>query len=114
MKDDAGRLQDMLEAIQKVESRLDQGHDAFVADELLQVWAVHHLSIIGEAASRLSDALRAGHPEVAWAKIVGMRNVLIHDYVAIDIEIVWLAVERDLPALKRQIQTILTDLSPHS
>jgi len=114
MRDDAGRLQDMLEAIQKVEERLNQGRDAFVADELLQVWAVHHLSVIGEAANKLSEALKASHPEVAWARMVGMRNVIIHDYVAIDLDIVWLAVERDLPVLKRQIQTILTNLSPHS
>jgi len=114
MRDDAGRLQDMLEAIEKVEDRLTKDREAFSDDELLQVWAVHHLQIIGEAANRLSEALTSSHPEVAWARIVGMRNVLIHDYVAIDLDIVWLAVQRDLPLLKRQLQDILKGLPPPS
>ena len=67
----------------------------------------HHLQIIGEAASKLSADLRIAHPEVPWPRIVGMRNVLIHDYLGIDIDIVWAAVERDLPPLRVQIQAVL-------
>lgn len=54
MRDDAGRLQDRLEALEKVEHRLTGGREAFLDDELLQVWSVHHLQIIGEATNRLS------------------------------------------------------------
>jgi uncharacterized protein with HEPN domain len=71
------------------------------------------LQIIGEAASKLSADLRTAHPEVPWSRIIGMRNVLIHDYLAIDIDIVWTAVERDLPQLRGQIQAVLTASEGH-
>lgn len=111
MKDDPGRLQDILEAIVRIEAHLAGGREEFLENELLQVWAVHHLQRIGEAASRLSEDLRRAHAEVPWAKIVGMRNILIHDYLAIDLDIVWVAVERDLPVLKGQVQLILEQLT---
>ena len=114
MKDDSGRLQDILEAIEKIETHLAGRREEFLANELLQVWAVHHLQIVGEGASRLSEDLRRTHPEVPWPKLVGMRNVLIHDYLAIDLDIVWVAVERDLPVLKGQIQAILVQFAGSS
>jgi len=78
------------------------------------VWAVYHLQVIGEAASKLSDDLVKAHPEVPWSRVVGMRNVLIHDYLAIDVDIVWVAVERDLPLLRPQVQALLKGLASHS
>lgn len=107
MRDDANRLKDILEAIDKAEAHTGGGHAESQTNELLQVRAVHHLQIIGEAASKLSADLRTAHPEVPWSRIIGTRNVLIHDYVAVDIDIVWTAVERDLPELRVQIQAIL-------
>jgi uncharacterized protein with HEPN domain len=77
------------------------------ADELVQVWTVHHLQIIGEAARALSPAYRQAHPEVPWARIIAMRNILVHDYFAVDLEEVWSAVEQDLPVLKRQVMALL-------
>ncbi len=54
MRDDAGRLQDILEAIDKIQKHASRGREAFETDELLQVWAVHHLQTIGEAANKMS------------------------------------------------------------
>lgn len=66
MRDDRERLLDMLEAIQKIEQYA--GDDAFSSqnEELVEIWMIHHLQIIGEAASRVSSELRAKHPEVSW------------------------------------------------
>ncbi len=110
MKDDLGRLGDILEAIDKIQQRSGGGRAAFEAEELLQVWAVHHLQIMGEAASRLSPELTAGHLEVPWSKIIGMRNILVHDYFGIDIEVVWNAVAGDLPLLKSNVENIIKEL----
>ncbi|MGH8003063.1 MAG: HepT-like ribonuclease domain-containing protein, partial [Brasilonema sp.] len=51
------------------------------------------------------------HPEVPWSQIIGMRNILTHNYFEIDLDVVWSAVERNLPNLKQQIETILQVLS---
>lgn len=110
MRGDFERLQDVLEAISKIEAQVSSP-EAFVADELLQVWVVYHLQILGEAASKVSPDLRDQYAEVPWKQIVGMRNILVHDYFGIDCDLVWTVVERDLPTLKQQIVTILQALS---
>ena len=109
MRDDRERLRDIQEAIGRIEKHTGQGRDAFERDELVQNWIVHHLQIIGEATRHLSSPLKERHPEVPWPHIIGMRNILVHDYFAIDIEAVWQAVERDLPALKLKIDAILNE-----
>ncbi len=72
---------------------------------------VHHLQIIGEAARSLSETLRQSHPEVPWAQIGAMRNILVHEYFDVDLEEVWVTVERDLPSLKGTLQHILAQLA---
>jgi uncharacterized protein with HEPN domain len=74
------------------------------------VWVVHHLQIIGEAASKISEALREEHPEVAWGGMIGMRHVLVHDYFETNARIVWKVVEHDSPVLKPQLEAILKTL----
>jgi uncharacterized protein with HEPN domain len=107
MRDDAERLQDILEAIAQIEKYAARGLEAFERDELIQVWMVHHLQIIGEAVRSLSETLRQAHPEVPWAQIEAMRNILVHEYFDVDLEEVWVTVERDLPGLKDTAQHIL-------
>lgn len=106
MRRDEHRLADILEAIAKIEQVVARGRAAFEQDEMIQVWIIHHIQIIGEAARSLSSSIRERHPEVPWALVVGMRNILVHDYFGIDLEEVWAVVERDLPVLRGQIEAI--------
>ena len=108
MRDDRERLLDIQEAIERIEKYASHGRDAFEREELIQTWVVHHLQIIGEASRSLSDGFRSSHPEIPWSQIIGMRNILVHHYFGIDVAAVWAAVERDVPSLKRQIQTIVS------
>ena len=109
MRRDAERLQDIIEAIERIERYAQRGKEAFVHDELLQTWVVHHIQIIGEAARKLSDELRARDQEIPWPEIIAMRNVLVHDYFGIDVDEVWSTVEDDLPGLKRRVRTLLAN-----
>ena len=114
MRDDRERLLDILESIERIQKYAVRGRKAFESDELIQTWMVHHIQIIGEAASKISNATRAAHPEVIWPRIVAMRNVLVHVYFGIDLDEVWMTVERDIPTLKRQAEAILRELEGSS
>lgn len=107
MRSDRERLLDIAEAIDRITRYASRGRADFEAQELIQTWVIHHIEIMGEAASRISPELREAHPEIPWAQVVAMRNVLAHDYFGIDVERVWNAVERDLPELRRQVQVLL-------
>lgn len=107
MRDDRVLLEDILEAIVQIERYATQGRELFLGDELIRVWIIHHIQVIGEAARRLSPGFRSLHDDVPWSEIVAMRNILVHDYFGIDENEIWLAVEHDLPELRRQIELIL-------
>ena len=107
MREDRERLKDILEAIEHIEKYAAQGRKTFEQDELIQTWILHHLLILGEATSRISDEFIEKHPNIPWTKITGMRNILIHHYFGIDLEVVWSVVEKDLPDLKKKLQFFL-------
>ena len=103
------RLQDILDAIANIERYASRGREAFERDELIQVWIVYHLQIIGEAVARLGHDFHSAHPEVPWAQIVAMRNILVHEYFGMDLDEVWQTVERALPGFKRAIEGLMQD-----
>ena len=107
MRRDLERLQDVLEAIGRIQQQLTRGRQAFDSDPLLQVWVIHHWEIIGEACRALAEETRARHPEVPSAAIIGMRNILVHDYFGLNLDAVWSAADRDIPRLREQIQAIV-------
>jgi uncharacterized protein with HEPN domain len=110
MRSERERLLDILEAIERIEKYAEEGKEIFESDELIQTWVVHHITIIGEACSKLSNEFQARYANVPWADIIGMRNILVHHYFGIDTDAVWSVVEHDLPELKFNVQAILKGL----
>jgi uncharacterized protein with HEPN domain len=106
------RLEDILEAVEQIETEQAKGKAAFDENPLVQVWMVHHLMIIGEAVRAIDPAERSKYPSVPWRQIAGMRNILVHDYFRINQEIVWETVEKHLPVLKTEVEQILGQLPP--
>ncbi len=109
MRGDRERLLDILEAIEKIQNRASGEHAKFMADELIQVWCLHHIQIIGEAAANVSASLKDQYSHVPWQDIIAMRNVLVHQYFGIDLQEIWNTVNKDLPLLKAQAQGILEE-----
>ena len=111
MRRDAEYLRDILEASDAVK-RFLAGVDRteFERDELRQGAVVHRLTVIGEAAAKLPDALRARAPGVDWRRVVAFRNLVVHAYFAIDWRVVWMVAIRDLPVLRRETEALLRGL----
>ncbi len=107
MRDDHERLRDILEAIDAILKYARRGKTAFESDELIQTWILHHLLILGEVATGLSDSFREQSDHMPWRKIIGMRNILIHHYFGIDLKAVWDVVDIELPKLKEAIDALL-------
>jgi uncharacterized protein with HEPN domain len=100
----------MLTAIGAIEEFTARGRREFDQNRVNQVWIVHHLLIIGEAARGLSEELRGATPDVPWADIIAMRNLLIHEYFGIDRNEVWSTAVNDLPILRRHVEAMLVRL----
>jgi uncharacterized protein with HEPN domain len=96
---------DALDAVLEFSKGLDETD--FKKDKLIQAGVIQKLEVMGEATKRLSAKFKVGHPEVAWRRIAGMRDKLIHDYLGVDLDLVWRVVQNDLPELRRKIKAIL-------
>jgi uncharacterized protein with HEPN domain len=101
-------LRHILDAIQKIESYVSVGHETFITTSHWQDAVIRQLEIIGEAAKRLSPELRSRYPQIPWKRMAGLRDVLIHDYLGVDISMVWQITQTYLPELKLQIEAILS------
>jgi uncharacterized protein with HEPN domain len=105
---DASFLSDILEATRRIEAIVvATSEQSFLSDAILQAAVLHHLTVIGEAITRLSLPVRERHPEVSWRQIVSVRNRIVHAYFDLDWQILWVAAVEDIPALRRQITAIL-------
>lgn len=114
MRDDRERLLDIRDAIANIERYSRLGSDVFDRDELIQNWVLRHIQIIGEAVRELSADFRQHHPDMPWSRMIGTRNILVHRYFGIDLNVVWNAVEQDLPDLKAAIMQYLAEMDADS
>jgi uncharacterized protein with HEPN domain len=111
MKNDRAYLLHIRDSIAKIESYATVGKETFMKISHWQDAIIRNLEIIGEATKRLSNPLKEQYPDIPWRNIAGLRDVLIHDYMGVDLESVWNVVENDLPSLKKQLIMILTNLA---
>lgn len=103
-------LEDILQSITRIEDYTRPGREQFDADTRTQDAVARNFEIVGEVVKRLPDDLLTTQPAIPWRAIAGFRDVLIHDYATIDLDEVWLTIERDLPPLKRAVQAMLESL----
>ncbi|HIH42873.1 TPA: DUF86 domain-containing protein [Candidatus Woesearchaeota archaeon] len=104
-------LQHILDNIQKVESFSKNISRQELTKNLQKQYAiVRAIEIIGEAARNIPADVKKRYPEISWNEIVGTRDVLIHHYFGVDLNIVWDIIKKNLPVLKEQIKKIKSDL----
>jgi uncharacterized protein with HEPN domain len=108
MRRDDLYLNDIIEATDHIAAFIARADfEAFQKSEIMRSAVVQKLAIIGEAAARLSEALRVSHPQVPWPQIVAFRNILIHAYFGIDWDEVWRAATNRCPILREQVTGII-------
>lgn len=106
--DDKVYLQHILDSISLIQ-KYTKGlrKEKFFENTLYQDAAIRQIQIVGEASKLISQDLKLKHAEIPWRNIAGMRDKLVHDYLGVDIEAVWLTIDNDLPILAKQIKGIL-------
>lgn len=112
-KEDSVYLENMLMYLIKLEKYIgSKSYDEFLKLEEIQSHIIRILEIIGEASIKISKELKDKYPDVIWAKLRGMRNILVHDYGNIQLNVVWNTATTGITPLKEQIRKIILDNYP--
>jgi uncharacterized protein with HEPN domain len=109
MKDDRLYLEHIRQAAEKIATFCAAGQDEFLRNPMLHDAVVRNFEIIGEAAKRLSEEAKRKTPDVPWRQVAGFRDILIHQYMGVDLEEVWNVVQTHLPALRRAVEELLKE-----
>lgn len=111
MKDDRLYLHHMLERCHRITRFIGPGKQGFMESEALQDAVIRNVEVIGEAAKRVSAETRARLAVLDWKAICGMRDVLIHDYIGVDLDEVWNVASSRIPELQSALEQFLGDES---
>jgi len=102
-------MDDILEALKKIrEYTAGYSMEEFAADSKTVDAVLRNLMIIGEAAGKIPDEIRSKYPEVQWRDMAGARNIVVHEYFGIKLDVIWKIIETDLPNLEEQIRKVLS------
>jgi uncharacterized protein with HEPN domain len=110
VKDDRLYLLHINECLNRIARYVVDGEDAFYGDLKTQDAVLRNLQTLAESTQRLSQPLRSAHQEIDWRGIAGFRNILVHDYLGINVKRVWRVVADDFPALKQLVDRLLSDV----
>jgi len=108
MKDERLYLIHIKECIERIESYIGNADKRkFLNSTLLQDAVIRNLQVLAESTQRLSDEAKDRRQDIDWYKISGFRNILVHDYLGLDLDTVWNIVVNEMPVLKRAVEEML-------
>jgi len=108
VKKDRLYLESIRDCLERIAEYTVAGEQAFLASRLIQDGVIRNLEVIGEATKNLSTELRDANTSIPWRQIAGMRDVLIHDYLKVNLSRVWRTVITDLPPLQETVARLLS------
>jgi uncharacterized protein with HEPN domain len=112
VRGDRELLDDIRKAIEIVVRYTPRDRSSFDNDPPIQSHLLRYIQVIGEAAWRLSDPVKAANPQIPWRRIASIRHVIVHDYFRVDLNQVWNVATTHIPILKPQIDAIIANLPP--
>lgn len=108
-KDNLIYILHMLECIQTINEYVDD-REQFYSTRIVQDAVIRNLQIMSESSQRLSQVVKDSYPAVPWREISGFRNILVHDYLGLDLDVIWSVIEQELPDLESTLTSIKINL----
>jgi uncharacterized protein with HEPN domain len=104
-------IEDILQAMDKIK-RYVEGltYEAFAKNEMVEDAVIRNLEIIGEASKSVPEDVREKHSEIPWKRMIGLRNIAIHQYFGVDLSIIWEIITKNLPETKPKVAAMLESL----
>jgi len=109
MKDDRVYFEHILLCIEKIEAYTELDKSLYMESTIIQDAVVRNLQVLAESTQRISDSVKTNYPDTEWQAISGFRNILVHDYLGLDLKLIWSVVEKRLPPLRIEIDKMLED-----
>ena len=104
-------ISDILENIELIEKSLNKLNKTDLEkNDIIRDATIRRLEIIGEAVKNIPNSFKSKYTNVPWSKIAGFRDIVIHSYFRIDLDVTWNIIKKDLPDLKQNILKIKNDL----
>jgi uncharacterized protein with HEPN domain len=111
-KSQRGYVADLLERIRRILEYTQEGRDAFYASARTQDAVLRNFEVMGEIVKRLDSAFTQQHAQISWRSIAAFRDVIIHNYESLRMEVIWQTIADDLPQLERVVDALLRELPP--
>ena len=103
-------VEDIIIAIDKINRFVSsKTYTTFIEDEMALDAVLRNIEIIGEVSKNIPDDVRKKFPDIPWKRMIGLRNIVSHEYFGIDLSIIWQIVKKDLPEIVPAIKTMLLD-----
>jgi len=107
MKDNLAYIEHILYSISKINIFTKNSNFLdFLENEMIQDAVIRNIEIIGEATKKISKQLKSRYPEIPWKEMAGMRDKFIHDYLGVDVEVVWQTIKVDIPELEKLLKKV--------
>jgi uncharacterized protein with HEPN domain len=101
-KDDFVYIDHILDCLHRIDEYVEN-REQFYSSHLVQDAVIRNLQVMAESSQRLSDKIKQANPQIPWKEISGFRNILVHDYLGVDLDMIWSVVEQDLSALEQAL-----------